>query len=154
MERKNMVSFFGMLIFLIGIIMLTSTCSQTKKFQGVWELRKVTIYGNGMREKEKTYPEGDHHEYNCFTKNNIMYLAAKKGGVLKKSKPIPYTVDGDKLLIGGAENSTFIIKGTTATTTAELYEKGKKFKVVSVFEKVKSPTVSEIKKAPEDYELK
>ncbi|AGT43046.1 hypothetical protein [Treponema pedis] len=151
MERKNMVSFFGMLIFLIGIIMLTSTCSQTRKFQGVWELRKVTIYGNGMLEEEKTYPKGDYHEYNCFTKNNIMYIATKKGGILKKDKPTAYTVDGNKLIIGGAENSTFILKGTTVTTTAEFKdENGKKVKVVSVFEKVKSPTVSEIKKAPED----
>ncbi|AGT45197.1 hypothetical protein [Treponema pedis] len=144
MKHKNKVFFIGMLIFAVCIIALSSGCSRTWKVQGVWQATGITEGGVSVP------LESSFALYFCFTGNNIMYMAQKIDGSLVRSGPMAYTVDGNKLITGGAEGGTFVIKGKTATLTSERKDHtGTTVKTVMTFTKVSSPTVKEIEKAKE-----
>ncbi|QOW61396.1 hypothetical protein [Treponema pedis] len=132
MKHKNKVSIIGMLIFAIGIIALFSGCSSAYKIQGVWEL---------TGSQKEGIPQ-DKTLYLCFTSTNRVYKAVKDSSGLRRTEPVAYTVDGNKLKIDGQKEATFVISGTTATFsdsdgTTAFY-----------FKKVSSPTVKEIENAP------
>ncbi|WP_024466925.1 hypothetical protein [Treponema pedis] len=143
MKHKNKVFFIGMLIFAICIIALSSGCSGAWKIRGVWQATGITEGGVSVP------LESSVALYFCFTGNNIMYVAQKVDGKLVRSEATPYTVDGNKLTIGGGEGSTFVIKGKTATITSKRSGGGTTIETVMTLTKVSSPTVKEIEQAKE-----
>lgn len=102
-KHKNKFYIIGMLIFTIGIIALSSGCSQTRKIQGIRQLTGETANGTSI-----TLPDFI-TTYYCFTKKNLMYIVIKSGSGLKRSEPIAYTVDGNKLIISTGEGSPLVI---------------------------------------------
>ncbi|WP_144299180.1 hypothetical protein [Treponema pedis] len=159
MKRKNIGFIIGTLIFAINFITIFSGCSMKSKFQGVWELKTSNEYQNGVLVNPKTYPykNGDItiYKYWCFTKSGLCYKATRiEGGKepgLTRGPAYSYTVDGNKLIIAAGEEGSFSFNKDSLTITDE-YTKTKNgvktaYKFVSVWQKVKSPSVKDIENA-------
>lgn len=163
MKRKNIGFIIGTLIFAVNFVTIFSGCSMKSKFQGVWELKTSNEYQNGVLVNPKTYPDknGDitTYKYWCFTKSGLCYKATKiEGGKeagLTRGSANSYTVDGNKLIIAEYEDKSFSFSKDSLTVTDEYTKihKGVKtaYKFVSVWQKVKSPSVKDIENAKKQY---